>query len=63
MLITIKEYAEKHGVDKKTVEYHLRVGNIVHEKKYGKRLIYSRTKYPQSNVGRPAKRKPNTKNK
>jgi hypothetical protein len=55
MLITIQEYAENNSVDKKTVEYHLRIGNLTSVKKYGKRLIDSRTKYPQSKAGRPAK--------
>jgi hypothetical protein len=46
-LLTLEEYADQSGKSVKTVEYQLRVGQLKFVKKYGKRLIDSRTKYPK----------------
>lgn len=46
-LITIKEYAEKNNKTVKAVEWHLRNETLKSVKKYGKRLIDSRTKWPK----------------
>jgi len=53
MLITIEEYAKKHGVNPHTVMYHMRTERIPFIRQYGKRLIDSKVKYPKSKSGRP----------
>ena len=57
MLITIEEYAEKHGVNPHTVMYHMRTERIPFTRRYGKRLIDSKAKYPESMSGRPKRKK------
>lgn len=55
MLITIQEYADLHGRDKKAVEYHMRKGRIPFIEKYDKRLIDNKTKYPKPIGGKGRK--------
>lgn len=51
-LLTIQEFADKHDVSPKTVEYHLRCGSLKCQNKFGKRLIPSNSKFKKTNRGR-----------
>lgn len=44
-LITIQEFADKHGVTKQAIEAAIRGERLKFTSKYGKRLIDSRSKY------------------
>ncbi len=46
-LLTIEQYADKSGKSVKAVQYQMRVGQLKFTKKFGKRLIYSQTKWPE----------------
>jgi len=50
MLLTIQQFADKHGVDKKTIEYRMRNG-MPFERHFGKRLIDSKTKFKKDTRG------------
>lgn len=64
-LITIKEFAELHDVDESAIRHAVKSGKLIPKLRFGKQVLSRSLKYePVRGRGRkPAKRKPNTKNK
>lgn len=53
MLISINDYAKKHGVSPQAINYQIKIGNIICRVKYGKRLVNaSKTYNPRKDANR-----------
>lgn len=52
MLITIKQFAEKHGVTRQAIEAAIKAGKLKSTKKLGVKVISDKAKYePNENMG------------